>query len=181
MEIKIKDTYNFDDYSGFEKIWMFIILCKGILPRKDMLVILKHFNMKFFGDDWENNISLEEIGRALMGDIRKNELLVYLSEYLEDKYPKIFSFKEAEKIYNALFNIDDITEIMKLWLNFNNSQEKLNFRNYIKEKLNTFDKLTAKDKFVNKKDKIISDGYFSMCLEEILVSLYKLAMKSYLK
>ncbi|MDD4784741.1 MAG: hypothetical protein WC483_05955 [Candidatus Paceibacterota bacterium] len=69
---------------------------------------------------------------------------------------------------------------MKIWLSFNNSNDKPNLRSYIEEKLKFFEKLTSKERFINQEDKIIPGGYFHICLEEILISLYKLAMKSYL-
>ena len=178
MDIKITSTYNFADYSKFEKTWVFVVLCKEILPRKDMLYILKHFNMRFFGDDWENKISLEEIGNVMFGDIEKNELITYINQYLKNQYPKLFSFEETEKIYNTLLQINDIVEIMKMWLSFGNSKDKPDLRNYVEEGLNRFEKLTLKERFVNEEEKNANSGYFIICLEEILVSLYKLAMKN---
>jgi len=56
MDIKIKDTNDFSEYNHFESIWVDTILCHEILPRNNMIEILKNFNMKFFGDDWENKI-----------------------------------------------------------------------------------------------------------------------------
>jgi len=114
----------------------------------------------------------------MFGDIEKNELITYINQYLKNQYPKLFSFEETEKIYNTLLQINDIVEIMKMWLSFGNSKDKPDLRNYVEEGLNRFEKLTLKERFVNEEEKNANSGYFIICLEEILVSLYKLAMKN---
>lgn len=33
----------------FQYQWLILMLCRELLPRKDMLAILKHYSMSFFG------------------------------------------------------------------------------------------------------------------------------------
>ncbi len=157
-----------NDYHGLEFQWAWIILCKGVLPRKDMIVILKHFNMRFFGDNWEENISLEDVGNVILSDVMGNDLFPYLPNYIKENYPKLFTFEEAEKMYNTLMNIDSEIDITKLWMSIEKDSLYLEIA---KDKL----KILEEDK----NNKIEKSDYFKNIIEEIIVSLYKLAMKSY--
>jgi len=51
------------------------------------------------------------MGLTIGGDIKRNDLLPYIQNYIKEKYPKIFSFEEAEKLYNILMNIDSAIDI----------------------------------------------------------------------
>lgn len=166
-----------NDYHGLEYKWAHIILCRGILPRKDMLVILKHFNMRFFGDNWEENISLDEIGRVILSDVMGGDLFPYLPNYLKENYPKIFTFEEAEKIYNTLMNINSKVDITKLWMSIERDSLYLEIA---KDTLESLKKIDGNNKEISvNENKVGKDDYFRNIVEEILVSLYKLSMKSY--
>jgi hypothetical protein len=57
---------------------------------------------------------LDEIGRVILSDVMGGDLFPYLPNYLKENYPKIFTFEEAEKIYNTLMNINSKVDITKL-------------------------------------------------------------------
>ncbi len=174
MDIKIKDTNDFSEYNHFESIWVDTILCHEILPRNNMIEILKNFNMKFFGDDWENKTSLEEIGRAIYGDVKKDKLLPYLQQYIKTNFSFLFSYDEAKKIYEALLNLDSEEEIMKIWLSMPDSNP---YKEIIEEKLKeilTSQQGNEANKIITFEDKISRNSIFANMLEEIILSWYKL-------
>jgi hypothetical protein len=70
--------------------------------------------MRFLEDNWEESVSLKDIGSVIDGDIKRDELLPYLKNYIKENHPKLFTFEEAEKIYNTLMNIDSEIDITKL-------------------------------------------------------------------
>ncbi len=170
-----------NDYSEFEYQWVILILCNNLLPRQDMLNILKHFNMRFFGDDWENKTSLEEIGNVIVSDTDRDDLFPYLPEYLQTHYPALFSYEEVNKIYNALLNINNEIDITKIWLAI---AENSPYKDYVKDLLKNLENSYQQGKindFMSFEEKTHPGSTFWSMTIEIILSLYKLAMKSYTK
>jgi len=54
------------------------------------------------------------MGWVILHDVKENELFVFLSKYLEENYPKLFSFEEACKIFNAMFYLKNEIELMEV-------------------------------------------------------------------
>ena len=92
----------------------------------------------------------------------------------------MFSYEEAKKIHDALFNIDDEVEIMKVWLSMSWGTR---FAFVIEEQLNNYEKLKKEGKLnksISLEEKMHSGSIYWDMSKEIVLSLYKLAMKSYL-
>jgi hypothetical protein len=122
---------------------------------------------------------LKEIGSAIDGDIKREELLPYMKDYIKEKYSIVFTFEEAEKIYNTLMNVENEISITKLWLSIENESPYLVIA---KDKLKNLEELCDKGdlkEIFTMDEKIDRNSYFKSIVEEIIVSLYKLAMKKY--
>jgi len=144
-----------------------------------MLIILKHFNMSFLGDNWEENISLQEMGIDILSDTKRKDIFPFLPNYLKENYPKLFTFEEAEKIYKMLMNIENEFIIAKLCeaIPCNSLYAPI-----AKKRLDYYEEQIEKGKFEEKLSfetkSYYASGFNKMALE-LLESLYKLAMKSY--
>lgn len=54
------------------------------------------------------------MGTVLHGDVKKDILLPFLQNYINQNYPKIFTFEEANKIYNALAQLKKRDQVVNL-------------------------------------------------------------------
>lgn len=163
----------------FQYQWLILMLCRELLPRKDMLAILKHYSMSFFGVNWENTTKLEEMGWVILHDVKENELFVFLSKYLEENYPKLFSFEEACKIFNAMFYLKNEIELMEVWLSMVDDSPYVLI---MKKQLDCFKEKRKKGEFDENPtmaEKRNPTGLFKEIVMNIVLALYALAIKSY--
>lgn len=179
MNWKIVQNDNpYKEYSIFEYLWVDIFLNKGLLCREDLVKILKHFEINFVKKNWEETIALEEMGTALHGDVKKDTLLPFLQNYINQNYPKIFTFEEANKIYNALAQLKKRDQVINLWLSFGCGDSDASLKSFLEKKLVELTKgLESKDNALGSFD-IDKDDYCQWCIIDILAQMYRLSLKA---
>ena len=106
---------NWKDYSEFEFSWMELVLTKNILKREDLLFLLNKFGIKFLEKNWEESVSMEEMGNALINDVPKRELWPEVTDVLSKKYADRLSFNEVHEIWGKLgsYNVSALLDIYK--------------------------------------------------------------------
>jgi hypothetical protein len=97
---------NWEAYTHFEFSWADILLEQNVLSREALIYLAKKFNLSFLKKNWEQTLSLKDIGIPLLCDVPKEKLLPALQEVLDKFHPDLLSFKEAQKIYEDLSRLD---------------------------------------------------------------------------
>ena len=105
----------------FEDDWLEIILTKNVLNREDLLLLLlKKFNIKFFDKNWEESLPTKEMGRVLINDAPKDELLIAVKKLLQN-YSELLSFDESKKVFDVFRDLDSKL-LYKIFLNISSNK-----------------------------------------------------------
>ncbi|TSD02734.1 MAG: hypothetical protein Athens071416_547 [Parcubacteria group bacterium Athens0714_16] len=95
----------------FNKLWLEIILSRGVLERKDVLYLLEKFEIKFTDKDWQNKTSIKEMGLVLTfeySDTKNQKLLLEeTKKIIEEKYSNLVNYNEGKKIFLLLIKLDE--------------------------------------------------------------------------
>jgi hypothetical protein len=130
MAVAQKKEYegsNWKEYSSFEFHWLEILLTqsrvggRSIMSRQDILALLRKYNIRFSGENWEETVPQSEMGNVLINDIPKEKLLPSVQECLTSRYPEKLSFYEAHQIYSNLSS-RSILELAQLYLKISQNE-----------------------------------------------------------
>ena len=169
MDKKDKNTTfsgaNWKDYSEFEFSWMELVLTKNILKREDLLFLLNKFGIKFLEKNWEESVSMEEMGNALINDVPKEKLWPEVVDVLNQRYPDKLNFEEAFEIWGKLgsYNASALLGIYKKI--FTNK----NIADFVSDEKN-FENEDVLSEFLKS---FIMEEFYKMPKKEVIESLEK--------
>ena len=156
---------NWKDYSEFEFSWMELVLTKNILKREDLLFLLNKFGIKFLEKNWEESVSMEEMGNALINDVPKEKLWPEVVDVLNQRYPDKLNFEEAFEIWGKLgsYNASALLGIYKKI--FTNK----NIADFVSDEKN-FENEDVLSEFLKS---FIMEEFYKMPKKEVIKSLEK--------
>ncbi|HCI05424.1 MAG: hypothetical protein UX26_C0018G0011 [Parcubacteria group bacterium GW2011_GWC1_45_9] len=104
MEEKDLKTLIQKEIDDFEFNWLDAVLKFGI-SRDDMLGLLDKFEIRFFGENWRNEVSQEDMANVLTGDdfSTEEEQIWAVRDILNIKHPDKLSFEEAKNLYQRIW------------------------------------------------------------------------------
>lgn len=123
----------------FIERWVLTWLTKGLLTKRDLLLLARKFEIRFTGEHWERETPGDQIGTVLINHVDPEELLRAVNHILKNRYPHAIAYGDAEKIYSVLQTMD-IRAIARFYLFITKTGK---FRKYVQENLESVRELSS--------------------------------------
>ena len=93
-----------EDQSDFNKIYIEVILTRGILSENDLILMLKVFGIGSFEEYAGDPSSLRDMCYVLINEVGQEKLLAEIRRVMEEEYIDRLSYQEAANWYENLKN-----------------------------------------------------------------------------